>query len=88
MISVLTEAKNHLKTCKWTFQQKRALFIPQKEHKSGAEPIPSFINKDLWPPFLQDLNLMDYSMWSLLETEVCAKTYKMLNRLKRSLFCA
>ena len=37
------------------------------------ENIPDFITKEEWPPYSPDLNPMDYSIWSILETKACAK---------------
>ena len=38
-----------------------------------------------WPPCSPDLNLVDYSIWSILEARVCAKPHKNLVPLKQSL---
>ena len=47
--------------------------------------IPGFIIKDQWPPYSPDLNSMDYSIWSILETKACSKSYKSIESLKKSL---
>ena len=50
-----------------------------------AENLPTFISAQEWPPYSPDLNPMDYSMWSILESKVCATPHKSLNSLKLSL---
>ncbi|KAI6658755.1 hypothetical protein LOD99_15078 [Oopsacas minuta] len=47
--------------------------------------IPCFIEKEQWPPYSPDLNPMDYSVWSILESRVCAKSHKSIDSLKRKL---
>ena len=47
--------------------------------------IPGFISKDQWPPYSPDLNPMDYSIWSILETKACSKSRKSIESLKKSL---
>ena len=47
--------------------------------------IPDFISKVEWPPSSPDLNLMDFSLWSILETKACAKSHKSVDSLKKSL---
>ena len=47
--------------------------------------IPRFIAKDEWPLYSPDLNPMDYSVWSILESRVCAKSHKSINSFKRKL---
>lgn len=46
-----------------------------------------FISKDEWPPSSPDLNPMDYAIWSILESRVCAVPHKsvesLMNALKR-----
>ncbi|KAI6655320.1 hypothetical protein LOD99_2155 [Oopsacas minuta] len=49
------------------------------------ENIPDFIPKDEWPPYSPDLNPMDYSIWSILETKACAKAHTNVESLKVSL---
>lgn len=41
-----------------------------------------------WPPNSPDLNVMDYSIWSILENEACAKTHQSIEALKKSLEAA
>uniref|UniRef100_A0A914E7Q7 Transposase n=1 Tax=Acrobeloides nanus TaxID=290746 RepID=A0A914E7Q7_9BILA len=41
-----------------------------------------------WPPNSPDLNVMDYSIWSILEAEACAKPYQSIETLKKSLMAA
>ena len=47
--------------------------------------IPDFISKVEWPPSSPDLNPMDFSLWSILETKACAKSHKSVDSLKKSL---
>uniref|UniRef100_A0A914CCY0 Transposase n=1 Tax=Acrobeloides nanus TaxID=290746 RepID=A0A914CCY0_9BILA len=41
-----------------------------------------------WPPNSPDLNVMDYSIWSILEAEACAKPHQSIETLKKSLVAA
>ena len=47
--------------------------------------IPDFIFKEEWPPSSSDLNPMDFSIWSILETKACAKSHSSVKALKKSL---
>ena len=47
--------------------------------------IPDFISKVEWPPSSPDLNPMDFSLWSILETKACAKSHKSVDSLNKSL---
>ena len=47
--------------------------------------IPGFISKEEWPPSSPDLNPMDFSIWSILETNACAKSHANIDSLKMSL---
>ncbi|UYV79497.1 hypothetical protein LAZ67_17002901 [Cordylochernes scorpioides] len=38
-----------------------------------------------WPPYSPDLNPMDYSVWSILQSRTCVTRHKSLKLLKRSL---
>uniref|UniRef100_A0A914D522 Uncharacterized protein n=1 Tax=Acrobeloides nanus TaxID=290746 RepID=A0A914D522_9BILA len=55
--------------------------------------VPEFISVDIslqrnngeWPPNSLDLNVMDYSIWSILEAEACSKPHQSIDALKKSL---
>ncbi|KAF2367793.1 hypothetical protein FHG87_001462 [Trinorchestia longiramus] len=47
--------------------------------------ISSFISKDVWPARRPDLNPLDFSIWSVLETRVFATTHTSLESLKAKL---
>ena len=47
--------------------------------------IPDFIRKEEWPPCSPDLNPLDYSIWSILESRACSKPHNSMNSLKKSL---
>uniref|UniRef100_A0A914DGT9 Transposase n=1 Tax=Acrobeloides nanus TaxID=290746 RepID=A0A914DGT9_9BILA len=55
--------------------------------------VPEFIEVDIspqrdngeWPPNSPDLNVMDYSVWSILEAEACSKPHQSIDTLKKSL---
>uniref|UniRef100_A0A914E7L5 PH domain-containing protein n=1 Tax=Acrobeloides nanus TaxID=290746 RepID=A0A914E7L5_9BILA len=44
-----------------------------------------FISRDEYPSNSPDLNLLDYSVWSILEAKACAKPHKDIESLKRAL---
>ena len=45
-------------------------------------------NNGEWPPNSPDLNVMDYSIWSILEAEACSKPHQSVESLKKSLVAA
>jgi len=47
--------------------------------------LPGFIEKTAWPPSSLDLNPLDFSLWSILESKVCASPHRNLDSLKRDL---
>uniref|UniRef100_A0A914DXP3 DDE-1 domain-containing protein n=1 Tax=Acrobeloides nanus TaxID=290746 RepID=A0A914DXP3_9BILA len=55
--------------------------------------VPEFISVDIspqrnngeWAPNSPDLNVMDYSIWSILEAEACSKPHQSIDGLKKSL---
>ncbi|KAI6652393.1 hypothetical protein LOD99_7407 [Oopsacas minuta] len=49
------------------------------------ENIPDFITKEEWPPSSPDLNPMDFSIWSILEKNACAKSQSSVEALNKSL---
>ena len=44
--------------------------------------IPAFISKDEWPSMSPDLNPLDFSVWSILESNVCRTPHDSLDNLK------
>ena len=44
-----------------------------------------FCDKDMWPPSSPNLNPMDFAIWSILETDVCATPHSSTANLKRTL---
>ena len=42
-------------------------------------------NNGEWPSNSSDLNVMDYSIWSILEAEACSKPHQSIEALKKSL---
>ena len=47
--------------------------------------IPDFISKEEWPPSCPDLIPLDFSLWSILETNACSTPQKSIECLKKSL---
>ncbi|KAI6659868.1 hypothetical protein LOD99_14208 [Oopsacas minuta] len=54
-------------------------------HKHGFGAIPILFGMLEWPPYSPDLNPMDYSIWSILETNACSKSHTNVESLKRAL---
>ena len=58
--------------------------------------VPEFIEVDIspqrnngeWPPNSPDLNVLDYSLWSILKADACAKPHQSIEALKKSLVAA
>ncbi|GFW91682.1 DDE_3 domain-containing protein [Trichonephila clavipes] len=44
---------------------------------------PDMISSVEWSPYQPDLNRMDYSVWSVLESRTCTKPHKALGSLKQ-----
>ena len=49
------------------------------------ENIPDFIAKEEWPPYSPDLNPMDYSIWSILESKACDNSHTSIDTFMTSL---
>ncbi|KAI6646054.1 hypothetical protein LOD99_9502 [Oopsacas minuta] len=47
--------------------------------------IPGFISKVEWPPSIPDLNHLDFSVWSILESSACSKSHNSIESLRQSL---
>jgi len=45
--------------------------------------MPDFIPPKVWPPNLPDLNLVDYTVWSVLQEQIYRTKVSDVNNLKR-----
>ncbi|KAI6659879.1 hypothetical protein LOD99_14219 [Oopsacas minuta] len=79
-------AGEHFNGTHWVFQQDSA---PSHKAKMTSEwlklNVPEFISTVEWPAYSPDLNPMDFCIWSILESRVCAKPHKNVESLKSSL---
>jgi DNA-binding Lrp family transcriptional regulator len=86
---LLPWSKQHFGNNHWIFQQDSA-----PAHKAAKtqtwcrEHFPGFISSQEWPPYSPDLNPLDYSVWSILESRACATPHKNVESLKLSLQAA
>ncbi|CAJ0933289.1 unnamed protein product, partial [Mesorhabditis belari] len=70
----------------WTFMQDGAPAHTKKTVQDWCVAnFPSVITKDEWPPNSPDLNVMDFSIWTILEANVCSRKHTSLDSLKKSL---
>ena len=70
----------------WTFQQDGATAHTANISQSWCRNnLPRFWSKEKWPPCSPDLNPMDFSIWSVLETSACSKVHHSVKDLKVSL---
>ena len=78
----------------WVFHQDGAPSHKAEETQGLIrDNVPDFIQADIspqrnngeWPPNSPDLNVMDYSIWSILEAEACSKPHQSIEALKKSL---
>ena len=81
----------------WVFQQDGAPSHKSEETQNLIrDNVQDFIEVDIsskrnngeWPPNSPDLNVMDYSIWSILEAEACSKPHQSVESLKKSLVAA
>ena len=57
-----------------------------KKHNHGAEKtFPHFEIKKMWPPSSPGLNLLNFSIWSMLKKDACHSEKRSVNHLKQSL---
>lgn len=82
----LCEMKKHFKNETFTFQQDGAPSHTSNRTQEWCRAnFPKFWSKDLWPPSSPDLNPMDFSVWSMLESEACRSPHDTVGSLKASL---
>ncbi|KIH67820.1 hypothetical protein ANCDUO_01845 [Ancylostoma duodenale] len=69
----------------WTFQQDGApAHKSKKVQRWCRENLTDFIDANEWPANSPDLNVMDYSVWAILEEKACAKQHGSVDALKIS----
>ncbi|KAF2368922.1 hypothetical protein FHG87_000312 [Trinorchestia longiramus] len=91
-ISLILESKllpwatEHFQSSLWSLQQDSALSHGSNVTQTWIQKnIPSFICKDVWPARSPDLNPLEFSIWSILETRVLASLHTSLEFLKAKL---
>ena len=81
----------------WVFQQNGAPSHKAEETQNLIRNnVPDLIEVDIspqrnngeWPSNSPDLNVLDYSIWSILENEACSNPHKSIQALKKSLVAA
>lgn len=83
---VLPWSQRHFGDRKWIFQQDSAPAHKARESQEWCKAhFPDFITSREWPPYSPDLNPMDYSVWSILETRACATPHSSLDSLREAL---
>ena len=81
---LLPLVREHFDGASWT-QQDSAPSHGSKMTQSWIQAhIQAFISKDKWPSRSPDLNPLDFSVWSILESKVC-RTHDSLDNLKLEL---
>lgn len=84
--SLLPWAQNHFGSEPWTFQQDSAPSHKARETQTFlTDNVPRLISAQEWPPYSPDLNPMDFSIWSILQSKVCSTKHRNLECLKASL---
>ena len=82
----LREMKNHFKNKEFTFQQDDApSYASNRTQEWCRDNFPRFWSKELRPPSSPNFNPMDFSVWSMLETEACHSPHKTVEALEVSL---
>lgn len=83
---LLPWAKKHFQGAPWTLQQDSAPSHASKITQSWIQrKIPAFICKEVWPARSPDLNPLDFSIWSILETKACSSPHPTVEALKEKL---
>ena len=68
------------------FEQDGALALTAKSTQEWLRTeIPSYISKLEWPPSSPDLNPLDFSLWSVLESRACSNSHRNLEGLRKTL---
>ena len=79
----LRDIKEHFKNEDFTIQQHGGpSHTSSKTQAWCKDNTLRFWSKTLWPPSSPDLNPMDFSVWSMLETEACCSPHTTVESLK------
>jgi len=79
-------ARGHFGNRPFLFQQDSAPAHRAREVQTWCRGhLPFFISAQEWPPYSPDINPMDYSVWSILESRACSTPHKNLDSLRRAL---
>ena len=80
---LLPWTREHFKTRPWSFQQDSASSHEAKKTKEWlSENIPHFITKEEWAASSPNLNLLDFGIWSYLESKVSTVNHQSFETLK------
>ena len=83
---VVPWARGHFGGGEWTFQQDWAPAHGAKTTIRLCEELfPHFWGKDVWPSGSPDLNRLDFSVWSILDSRISAKERTTIPKLKAAL---
>ena len=82
--ALLPWAREHFKKHSWCFQQDSASShgAKKKTQEWRSENGPHFITKEEWAPSSPDLNLLNFGVWSYLESKVSTVHQQSLEALK------
>ena len=82
---LLPWAKKHFQGVPWSLQQNSAFSHTSKITKSWIQKKISSISKKVLPARSPDLNPLNFSIWSILETQACSSTHPTEEALKAKL---
>lgn len=79
-------ANAHFGNNRWCFQQDSAPAHKARTTQQWCKrELPDFIAHEDWPSNSPDLNPLDFSVWSVIESKVCSTRHASLDSLKASL---
>jgi hypothetical protein len=83
---VLPWLKRNYPDGNYIWQQDGAPAHTSKKSQEWLETnMPNFLNKTAWPPSSPDLNPLDYSVWSVVESRACKTHHTSVDTLKLSI---
>ncbi len=68
----------------YIFQQNSALAHPSKKTRMAQDECHQFLGQNIWPINSQDLNPLDFSVWSMVEAKACKAPHPNIQTLKTS----